>query len=69
MIHLSPRELQVIRLKAQGKSIKCISFELGLSRGVVRNYIASIKCKLGAVDTANACVIAAGLGLLDNHIA
>lgn len=55
---LTPREIEVLRLMAQGVSNRCISGRLGISLNTTRNYVQSIirKCnahsKLEAVSAA-----------------
>jgi DNA-binding NarL/FixJ family response regulator len=48
---LSVREMQVLRLLAQGQSVKCIAQSMGLSPKTVANHQSAIKQKLDA-DTA-----------------
>lgn len=55
---LSARELDVLRLIAQGKSNKEIAAHLGIVEGTVKAHLANIFTKLGAVDRAQAMAIA-----------
>ena len=47
---ISPRELEIIRLIAEGLSNREIASELFLSEGTVRNYLSSILDKLSLRD-------------------
>jgi DNA-binding NarL/FixJ family response regulator len=62
---LSPRELEVLRLLAKGRSNTDIAAELFLSEGTVRNYVSGIFVKLGVTDRTQAAVIALRHGLVD----
>lgn len=55
---ISPREIEVLRLIAQGKANKEIAGKLGISEGTVKNHLTNIFTKLGAVDRAQALTIA-----------
>ena len=55
---ISPREIEVLRLIAQGKANKEIGAKLGISEGTVKNHLTNIFTKLGAVDRAQALTIA-----------
>mgnify|MGYP001794537623 CR=1 FL=1 len=61
---LTPRELEVLQLIAEGQSNKRIAEQLVLSPKTVRNYVTSILSKLQLADRAQAIVTArkAGLG-------
>jgi DNA-binding CsgD family transcriptional regulator/GAF domain-containing protein len=62
---LTARELEVVRLLAQGKTNKEIGRELGMEVGTVRNHVQRILEKLGAVSRAQAAARAVGFGLLE----
>ena len=62
---LTRRQLQVLRLLAEGKSTEEIAGELGLSPTTVRNYIAGLLAALGAHNRLQAVVAARRAGLLD----
>ena len=64
-VSLTPRQLQVLRLLAEGKSTAQIAAELGLSRITVRNYIANLLTTLGAHSRLQAVLTASKLGLID----
>lgn len=62
---LSVRELQVIRLVAEGFSNRLIGRELGLSPLTVKNHLARIGRKLGTGDRARMVAIAFRSGLIN----
>jgi two-component system, NarL family, invasion response regulator UvrY len=49
---LSPREFEVLRLLAQGETVRSISEKLGLSEKTVANHQSAIREKLGAKNSA-----------------
>lgn len=53
---INNRELEIIRLIADGRSNKEIAAELFLSEGTVRNYLSSILDKLGLRDRTQVAV-------------
>jgi putative nucleotidyltransferase with HDIG domain len=55
---LSTRELEVLRRLAEGKVYKQIALELELSTSTVRTHLHNVYGKLGAVDRAQAVLIA-----------
>ena len=55
---LSEREIDVLRLIAQGFSNKEIAESLHLSQGTVRNYVSAILAKLEVSDRTQAAVLA-----------
>ena len=61
---LSSRELDVLRRLAEGKVYKQIAHELTLSTSTVRTHLHNIYGKLGAVDRAQAVLIATERGWL-----
>ena len=62
---LAPRELEILRLIAKGRSNTEIAAQLFLSEGTVRNYVSGIFAKLGVTDRTQAAVIALRHGLVD----
>jgi DNA-binding NarL/FixJ family response regulator len=64
---LTPRELEVVRLLAQGQTNPQIAARLGVSRGTVKVHVERIIAKLGSSDRTQAAVRAAELGLLAPH--
>jgi putative nucleotidyltransferase with HDIG domain len=61
---LSSRELEVLKRLAEGKVYKQIALELGLSTSTVRTHLHNVYGKLGAVDRAQAVLIASERGWL-----
>jgi DNA-binding NarL/FixJ family response regulator len=61
---LSERELDVLRLLAQGASNRQIAAQLFLAEGTVKNYISSIFDKLGVDDRTQAALRARELKIL-----
>jgi putative nucleotidyltransferase with HDIG domain len=59
---LSAREVEVLRCLAQGKVYKQIAHELELSTSTVRTHLHNTYAKLGAVDRAQAVLIATERG-------
>lgn len=64
-ISLTKRQLQVLRLLAEGKSTGQIAQELRLSRTTVRNYVAGLLAALGAHSRLEAVVTARRLGIIE----
>jgi len=64
LMDLTARELEILKLLAQGKCNQEIADELCLSRATVRNYISSILFKLQANSRAEAARIALKRGLV-----
>jgi len=61
---LSAREFEVLRLLAQGRSVKEIAESLGLNSKTVANHQSTIKQKLGATSALQLMLIAQRLGLV-----
>jgi DNA-binding NarL/FixJ family response regulator len=61
---LTPRELEVLRLLAQGMQNKEIAAELTITERTVKFYVSSILGKLGAGNRTEAVAIAAQRGLI-----
>lgn len=59
---LSPRELDVLRRLAEGKVYKQIASELELSASTVRSHLHNVYGKLGALDRAQAVLMATEQG-------
>lgn len=55
---LTPRELEVLRLIANGQSNKRIAAALNLSEGTVKGYVSSVLAKLGVTDRTQAALYA-----------
>ena len=65
---LSTREVEVMRLLAEGKVYKQIAHELGLSTSTVRTHLHNTYAKLGAVDRAQAVLTATERGWISAQI-
>lgn len=64
LVSLTPREIEVLRLLAQGKAIKEVAKELCIAVGTARNHAQSILDKTGASGTVEAVGIAYDEGLV-----
>jgi LuxR family transcriptional regulator, regulator of acetate metabolism len=63
--HLTPRQLQVLRLLSEGRSTDEIATELGLRPTTVRNYIANLLAALGVHTRLQAVIAARRTGLIE----
>jgi DNA-binding NarL/FixJ family response regulator len=63
-VHLTAREMDVLRLVAAGRPGKQIARALGISERTVKFHITSVLRKLGADNRAQAVALAAQRGLL-----
>jgi DNA-binding NarL/FixJ family response regulator len=61
---LTPRELEVLALLAQGLPNKAIALRLGISEHTVKFHVGAILAKLGAGSRTEAVTLAARQGLL-----
>ena len=61
---LSARELDVLRLLADGRTNREIATELFLAEGTVKNHVTNVLAKLNARDRTQAALRAHALGLL-----
>jgi HD-GYP domain-containing protein (c-di-GMP phosphodiesterase class II) len=61
---LTPREIEVLRLLARGRTTKQIAQDLGISRKTVANHVEHIYTKLGVTNRALASLVAAKHGLI-----
>jgi DNA-binding NarL/FixJ family response regulator len=64
VVPLSERELDVVRLLADGHSNREIARTLYLAEGTVKNHVTNVLAKLGARDRTQAALRARELGLL-----
>ncbi len=62
---LTDREMDVLRLLAQGQTNKEIADALGIAERTVKFHVSSILGKLGAANRAEAVTIARQRGLVD----
>jgi two-component system NarL family response regulator len=61
---LTPRELEILTLLAEGKSNKLIARELNISEGTVKTHVKNILEKLDATSCMEALSLAARRGLI-----
>jgi DNA-binding NarL/FixJ family response regulator len=61
---LTPRELEILQLVAQGQTNRQIAMRLIVAVGTIKIHIEHILGKLGAADRTQAAVIAAELGMV-----
>jgi two-component system, NarL family, response regulator LiaR len=62
---ITPRELEVLRLLAQGRTNPQIAQELEINRGTAKIHVQNIIAKLGVSDRTQAAVRAIELGILE----
>jgi len=62
---LTPREMEVLRLVAQGHDNREICKELILAEVTVKKHVQSIMAKLGVSDRTNAAILAMRMGLVE----
>ncbi|MEU4202844.1 response regulator transcription factor [Streptomyces sp. NPDC045470] len=63
-VALSPREIDILRLVAQGRTNREIAAQLHLSEGTVKNHVSRILGRLGLRDRTQAALRARDLGLV-----
>jgi DNA-binding NarL/FixJ family response regulator len=63
-IGLTPREIEVLRLMAEGKSNPEIAIALGRAEGTMKIHVQNILQKLGAADRTQAVTIAVRRGII-----
>jgi len=61
---LTEREMDVLRLLAEGLSNREIGYKLSLTEGTVKNYVTSVLQKIGARDRTQAALRGRELGLM-----
>lgn len=64
MVYLSPREQDVLKLVADGKTNKAIGIALGISEYTVRNYMGEIRRKFNTNSRAEAVAVAIRAGII-----
>ena len=62
---ITDRELEVLRMAAQGKANKIIASDLNIAEHTVKNHMKSILSKLGADDRTGAVTIAIRRGYIE----
>ncbi len=65
---LTPREVDVLRLIANGNANKQIADQLSIGEASVKSYVANILSKLGASDRAHAVTIGLKRGIIELEI-
>ena len=63
-LHLTEREIGILRLIAQGRSNKEIALALSLTEGTIKGYVSTIFDKLGVQDRTQAALYAVKHGLV-----
>lgn len=64
-VGVTPRELAVLRLLAQGMTADAIAHRLAVSRRTVHNHLQHLYRKLGVADRMRAVLVSHALGLID----
>ena len=62
---ITPREAEVLRLLAQGRTNPQIAQDLAVSRGTVKIHVQNIISKLGVSDRTQAAVRAIEIGIFE----
>lgn len=65
--HLTPREMEVLKLLPEGNSNKMIADQLGISESMVKYFVNSLRKKIGAADRAQVVAMAYKRGVLHLH--
>ena len=65
---LTPREVDVLRLIANGNANKQIADQLSIGEASVKSYVANILSKLGASDRAHAVTIGLKRGIIELEV-
>ena len=68
MVHLSPREKQVMQMIADGLTVEFIAYQLGITSGVVRLYTSQVRHKLDAQCTTAAVAKCVQLGIIHVNV-
>lgn len=63
--HLTPRERDLLRLLAQGRSNRQVAHDLGITEATVKGYLRDLFDKLGAQDRAHAVALALRMRLIE----
>ena len=61
---LTPREVEVLRMLAEGDANKAIAWKLGISEHTVKFHVSSIMSKLGAASRTEAVATGIRQGLV-----
>jgi DNA-binding NarL/FixJ family response regulator len=68
VVRLTPRELEVLSLLAEGLPNKLICRRLGISAGTVKIHVSRVLAELGVSSRLEAVIVAQRLGVLRVHI-
>ena len=61
---LTPREIEVLRLVARGRSNKLIGLDLGIGESTVKTHLLKVFDKLEVADRTHAVTVALERGIL-----
>lgn len=61
---LSPREIEIMKLVAEGRSYKKIAYTLEIALPTVKLHVSNARIKLGAFNTPHAVTLAVTSGIL-----
>lgn len=62
---LTPRQVEILQLIADGKTASEIAFALGISILTVKNHLVGVRHRLGAFSSAQAVAIGIRRGLIN----
>jgi len=65
---LTPREIEVLDLIAQGFPLKEVASHLGIAHQTVKNYASNIYAKIGVLDKTQAALKVWGQGITDGLV-
>jgi DNA-binding NarL/FixJ family response regulator len=68
LVHLTPREMEVLQLIAEGKANKETAAELGISTKTVEKHRENLMSKLNIHDTAGLTRYAIGAGIIESSV-
>ena len=63
-VTLTPREIEVLRLVARGRSNKLIGLDLGIGESTVKTHLLKVFDKLEVADRTHAVTVALERGIL-----
>ena len=66
---LTPREAEVVRLLALGRSGPVIASELSISRSSVETHLQNLRLKYGSAAAPDMAMLAVAVGLIENPYA
>lgn len=65
---LTKRQVQVLKMAADGLLNKQIAIELGISPQTVKNHLYAVYQHLGAINRAHAVFLACRMGIIDKKL-